>query len=125
MSTNPSSRRRNFGVLLPGEKKKPSWVRKLLSLYFSPDLTLDKSCELSAGLNGSVCMYMLFQSAKEAKVFEFPPDLAGLYQEHVSVSFCFLSRKSLTGSHAFCFYYKLYQCVCVSKIESWNRHIGG
>lgn len=42
--------------------EKTQFVRKLLSLYFSPDLTLDKSCELSTGLHGLVCTVMRFHS---------------------------------------------------------------
>lgn len=71
--------------------REKTWcVRKLLSFYLSSDLTLDKSYEPLAGLSGSVCMIMLLQRQREAKMREFTPELVGLYQEHVFVLFCFL-----------------------------------
>ena len=65
-------------------------VRKLLSLYHSSDLALDKSCEPSAGLSGSVYNGLLLQSAERSKDAEFTGDVAGALPR---TCFCFLSRK--------------------------------
>lgn len=69
--------------------EKTRCVRKLLSLYHWSDLALDKSCEPSAGLRGSVYSSVL-QSAERSKDAEFPRDMAGALPK---TCFCFLSRK--------------------------------
>ena len=70
--------------------EKTRCVRKLLSLYHSSDLALEKRCEPSAGLSGSVYSSMLLQSAERSKDGEFPRDMAGALPR---TCFCFLSRK--------------------------------